>query len=72
VLRCDGFFGAGLTRSVAMFPVCFFEEIPVKKITKSKVNQVQTQRRQLDVGELDRVYGGRVSAEGTKDENAHL
>jgi hypothetical protein len=42
-----------------------------KKNTKSKVNQVQTLRRALDVGELDQVYGGGgtivVSAEGTKD-----
>lgn len=29
-----------------------------KSTKKPKVNQVQTQRRQLDVGELELVYGG--------------
>jgi hypothetical protein len=34
---------------------------------KSKVNQVRTLRRVLDVGELEQVYGGNViKAEGTK------
>ena len=37
-----------------------------KKTTKSKVNQVQTQRRVLDVGELEQVYGGNPRTEGTK------
>jgi hypothetical protein len=39
-----------------------------KKNTKSKVNQVQTLRRALDVGELDQVYGGGgvLLTEGTK------
>jgi hypothetical protein len=29
-----------------------------KATKKSKVNQVQTERRQLEVGELELVYGG--------------
>jgi len=38
-----------------------------KHNTKSKVNQVRTLRRALDVGELEQVYGGNVvNAEGTK------
>jgi hypothetical protein len=37
-----------------------------KKPTKSKVNQVQTQRRVLDVGELEQVYGGNTRQENTK------
>lgn len=38
-----------------------------KKTTKSKVNQVQTRRRALDVGELEQVYGGNIiRSEGTK------
>jgi len=43
-----------------------------KQNAKSKVNQVRTLRRVLDVGELEQVYGGNViKAEGTKggDEN---
>lgn len=38
-----------------------------KHNAKSKVNQVRTLRRALDVGELEQVYGGNVvTTEGTK------
>jgi hypothetical protein len=43
------------------------ETFDMKKTIKAKVNQVQTQRRLLDIGELDQVYGGKlVQDPGTK------
>jgi hypothetical protein len=38
----------------------------MNKNAKAKSNKVQTKRRELNLGELDAVYGGRMS-EGTKD-----
>lgn len=40
----------------------------MKKNAKTKPNQVQSKRRELNLGELDAVYGGRMS-EGTKGGN---
>lgn len=39
-----------------------------KVVTKAKLNQVQTRRRELSVGELEQAYGGGlVDDQGTKD-----
>jgi hypothetical protein len=38
-----------------------------KPRTKVKTSQVKARHRELDVGELDQIYGGRLEDSGTKD-----